>query len=43
MKKYEAGITETQYPYKPRWTGDVVEAENEIDADKMFFRQRLLP
>ena len=36
--KYEAGITEIVYPFEPRWTGIITEADSEKEAEEFFER-----
>ena len=36
MRHFEAGVTSIQYPFEPRWTGRIVEAENEEEAENKF-------
>lgn len=37
--RYEAGITNTQYPYDPRWTGILVDAETPEQAENLFIEK----
>ena len=35
-KRFEAGITNSTYPFETRWTGDIVEARDEAEAAAKF-------
>jgi hypothetical protein len=34
--KYEAGITDIIAPYAPRWTGEFIEADSKVEAERQF-------
>lgn len=36
LKKYEAGVTAIQFPFRPRWTGDFLFAHTGAEADELF-------
>lgn len=37
--RWEAGVTSIQYPYKPRWTGKIVDAPTKEEAEGLFTNQ----